>query len=129
MRGSKHKRKRIKLQCLECNSVFDDDYRKRHKQTCNQGKRVRVAHKDAPANPFVAAKRSKSQKEYCEKSQDRDQENTAGTRGEDEEENEKKGELSGMKLNKNTRRAVFCIMYKQRVATSINLLRNVINSI
>ena len=87
MRGSKHKRKRIKLQCLECNSVFDDDYRKRHKQTCHQGKRVRVAHKDAPANPFVAAK----------KSQDRDQEDTVGTRGEDEEKNEEKGELCGMK--------------------------------
>ena len=97
MRGSKHKRKRIKLQSLECNSVFDDDYRKRHKQTCHQGKQVRVAHKDAPANPFVAAKRSQSQKQYCEKSQDRDQEDTAGTRGEDEEKNEEKGELCGMK--------------------------------
>ena len=88
MRGSKHKRKRIKLQCLECNSVFDDDYRKRHKQTCHQGKRVRVAHKDAPDNPFVAVKRSQSQKEYCEESKDRDQEDTAGIRGEDEEKNE-----------------------------------------
>ena len=97
MRVSKHKRKRIKLQCLECNSVFDDDYRKRHKQTCHQGKRVRVAHKDASTNSFVAAKRSQSQKEYCEESKDRDQEDTAGTRGEDEEENEEKGELCGMK--------------------------------
>ena len=101
MRGSKHKRKRIKLQCLECNSVFDDDYRKRHEQTCHQGKRVRVAHKNAPANPFVAAKRSQSQKEGCEKSQDRDQEDIVGTRGKDkaknEEKSEEKGELCGMK--------------------------------
>ena len=97
MCSSKHKRKRIKLQCLECNSVFDDDYRKRHKQTSHQGKRVRVAHKDASTNSFVAAKRSQSHKEYCEESKDRDQEDTAGTRGEDEEENEEKGELYGMK--------------------------------
>ena len=55
MSSSKLKRKRIKLECLECHSVFDDDYRKRHEQTCHQGKRVRVAHKDAPANPFAAA--------------------------------------------------------------------------
>ena len=58
---------------------------------------MRVAHKDAPANPFVAAKRSQRQKEYCEESKDRDQEDTAGTRGEDEEENEEKGKLCGMK--------------------------------
>ena len=31
MGSSKPKRKRIKLQCLECNSIFDNDYRKRHK--------------------------------------------------------------------------------------------------
>jgi hypothetical protein len=95
MRGSKPKRKRIKLQCLECNSVFDDDYRKRHEQTCHQGKRVRVAHKDAPANPFEAAKRSQTQKEYSEKtekSQECDQEDTTGTRKEDE----KKDESCGM---------------------------------
>ena len=55
MSSSKLKRKRIKLECLECHSVFDDDYRKRHEQTCHQGKRVRVAHKGAPANPFQAA--------------------------------------------------------------------------
>lgn len=92
MRGAKPKRKRIKLQCLECNSVFDDDYRKRHEQTCHQGKRVRVAHKDAPANPFEAAKRSQSgRREYCDKSQDSQKDDTfTGTR----EENVEKGEPS-----------------------------------
>ena len=64
------KRKRTKLECLECHSVFDDDYLKRHEQICHQGKRVRVAHKDAPANPFEAAiGRRKSQ--GGAKSQDR----------------------------------------------------------
>ena len=86
-----------KLQLCAVQNSFDDDYRKRHKQTCHQGKRMRVAHKGALANPFVAAKRSQSQKQYCEKSQDRDQEDAAGTRGEDEEKNEKKSELCGMK--------------------------------
>ena len=42
MRGAKPKRKSIKLQCLECNSLFDEDYRKRHEQTCHQEKRVAV---------------------------------------------------------------------------------------
>ena len=94
MCGSKHKRKIIKLQSLECNSLFDDDYRKRHKQTCHQGKRVRVAHKDVPANPFVVAKHSQSQKQYCEKLQDRNQEDTAGTRGEDEEKTRRKADYA-----------------------------------
>ena len=43
-----------------CHSVFDDDYRKRHEQTCHQGKRVQVAHQGAPANPFTAAAANKS---------------------------------------------------------------------
>jgi hypothetical protein len=51
------------LHCLECNSIFDNDYRQRHEQTCHKGKRVRVAHN---ANPFEAAKRSQSQREYVE---------------------------------------------------------------
>ena len=79
MHGSKQKRKRIRLQRLECNSVFDEDYRKRHEQTCHQGKRVRVAHKDDPANPFVAAKLSQSQKEHSDEFQDRDQKDTDST--------------------------------------------------
>ena len=72
MSNSKLKRKRIKLECLECHSVFDDvdDYRKRHEQICHQGKWVQVAHKDAPENPFEAAiGRRKSQGGV--KSQDR----------------------------------------------------------
>jgi hypothetical protein len=80
MRSSKPKRKRIKLQCLECNSIFDDDYRKRHEQACHQGKRVRVA------NPFEAAKRGQSQREYFDSSEAQDpQEDSTGTREKDQE--------------------------------------------
>ena len=92
MHGSKPKRKRIKLQCLECNSIFDDDYRKRHEQTCHQGKRVRVAHKDAPDKPFEAAKRAESQREYFDSSEVQDpQEDSTGTREKDQEKDEKWG--------------------------------------
>jgi hypothetical protein len=89
MHSSKPKRKRTKLQCLECNSIFDDDYRNRHEQTCYQGKRVQVAHKDAPANPFEAVKHGQSQREYFESSEPQDpQEDSTGTREEDQEKDE-----------------------------------------
>ena len=39
----------------------------------------------------------KRHEQYCEKLQGHDQEDTAGTRGEDEEKNKEKGKLSGMK--------------------------------
>lgn len=48
-------RKRYKLECLECHSVFDDDYRKKHERNCHEGKRMRVAHKNAPSNPWTAS--------------------------------------------------------------------------
>ena len=38
------KRKRIKLECLICGSVFDDDYRSKHENKIHGGKRVRVKH-------------------------------------------------------------------------------------
>ena len=80
MRGSKPKRIIIKLQCLECNLIFENDYRKRHEQTRHKGKRVRVAHKDVPANPFEAAKRGQSQREYFKSSEAQDlQENSTST--------------------------------------------------
>jgi hypothetical protein len=45
---------------------------------------VRVAHKDVPANPFEAAKRSQSQREYFESSEAQyPQEDSTGTRQED----------------------------------------------
>ena len=41
---------------------------------------MRVAHKGAPANPFEAAKRSQSQREYFESSEAQDpQEDSTGT--------------------------------------------------
>ena len=42
---------------------------------------MRVAHKDVPANPFEAAKRSQSQREYFESSEAKyPQEDSTGTR-------------------------------------------------
>ena len=72
MNKPKLKRKRIKLECLECHAVFDDDYRERHERTCHEGKRVRVAHKDAPPKPLQAAisRRPKQSDEKLENRQE-----------------------------------------------------------
>lgn len=52
-----NKRKRIKLECDECGSQFDDDYKSGHKKSVHGGKKVRVKHVGAPLNPFEAAKK------------------------------------------------------------------------
>ena len=50
---------------------------------------MRVAHKDAPANPFEAAKRGQSQREYFDSSEAQDpQEDSTGTREKDQEKDE-----------------------------------------
>lgn len=53
------KRKRTKLECLACGSIFEDNYRKKHKTKQHEGKRVLVKHVGAPENPFIAAARLK----------------------------------------------------------------------
>lgn len=55
------KRKRTKLECLSCGSVFDDDFRKKHETKQHGGKRVLVKHVGAPENPFMAAARLNKQ--------------------------------------------------------------------
>lgn len=59
---SSKKRKRIKLECLICGSVFDDDYRSKHENNIHGGKRVRVKHVGAPNNPFDLARQSSKHK-------------------------------------------------------------------
>nr|XP_047135849.1 uncharacterized protein LOC124813169 [Hydra vulgaris] len=49
------KRKRTKVECLTCGSVFDDDYKTRHEIKEHAGKKVLVKHFGAPENPFTAA--------------------------------------------------------------------------
>lgn len=51
------KRKRIKLECLECGSQFDDDYKTRHEKVIHSGRTVKVKNAGAPSNPFEASKR------------------------------------------------------------------------
>jgi len=51
------KRKRIKLECLECGSHFDDDYKTRHESTMHKGKHVRVQHVGAPSSTFEVCKK------------------------------------------------------------------------
>lgn len=52
-------RKRTKLECLACGSIFDDDYRKKHETKQHEGKRVLVKYVGAPENPFITAARPK----------------------------------------------------------------------
>lgn len=54
---SKPSRKRTKLECEECGSQFDDDYKTRHEAAKHNGNRVKVKHVGAPLNPFEASKR------------------------------------------------------------------------
>ncbi|XP_054717345.1 zinc finger MYM-type protein 1-like [Uloborus diversus] len=52
-------RKRFKLECLECGSQFDNDYKYRHEKAKHNGKHVQVKHAGSFANPFEASKRRK----------------------------------------------------------------------
>jgi hypothetical protein len=69
------KRKRIKrekLTCLDCNRSFDDDYRhehnkKYHNNLLKAGKSISYKVAGAPANPFILAAQTHSQKVWLEK--------------------------------------------------------------
>lgn len=53
--SGKRKRKRVKVECLECGSRFNDDLKKGHEEKLHRGKRVNVKHVGAPKNPFESA--------------------------------------------------------------------------
>lgn len=55
MSATSKKRKRIKLECLTCGSIFDDDYRRKHELNIHNGDRIKVKHFGAPDNPFFVA--------------------------------------------------------------------------
>jgi hypothetical protein len=52
---NKRKIKRVKVECLECGSQFNDDFKKKHEEKLHRGKRVNVKHVGAPKNPFETA--------------------------------------------------------------------------
>jgi len=54
------KRKRIKIECLDCGSVFNNDYKLKHERDVHQGKKVKIQHFGAPSNPFAASKSKKN---------------------------------------------------------------------
>lgn len=51
------KRKRIKLECVDCGSVFNNDYKLKHQRLVHNGKKIKTKHFGAPSNPFDAAKK------------------------------------------------------------------------
>ncbi|CAI6371974.1 unnamed protein product [Macrosiphum euphorbiae] len=53
--SNKRKRKRVKVECMECGSQFNDDLKKKHEEKLHRGKRVNVQHVGAPKNPFESA--------------------------------------------------------------------------
>ena len=69
--GRATKRRRVKLKCLVCTRVFDNDYRvdhnnKYHPEYRKQNKIVPYEELGAPKNPFEAAKRKQRLQESCE---------------------------------------------------------------
>jgi len=54
------KRKRFKLECLDCGSVFNNDYKLKHERDKHQGKKVKIQHFGALSNPFAASKPKKN---------------------------------------------------------------------
>ncbi|KAL4091808.1 hypothetical protein QTP88_026437 [Uroleucon formosanum] len=52
---NKRQRKRVKVECLECGSQFNDDFKKKHEEKLHRGKRVNIKHVGAPKNPFESA--------------------------------------------------------------------------
>ena len=62
---TKRLRKRVKLRCLVCRRVFDDDYRDAHNRRYHSNllsKNVHIGFEtsDAAANPFELAKQNKN---------------------------------------------------------------------
>lgn len=57
---SESKRKRIKLECLDCGSVFNNDYKLKHERDVHAGKKIRFQHFGAPSDPFTFAKTKKN---------------------------------------------------------------------
>lgn len=60
----KRKRSRVKLRCLVCKDIFDEDYRgkhnrKYHMKLIKENKFIPYEQVDAPANPFVFSQRQK----------------------------------------------------------------------
>ncbi|XP_025204866.1 zinc finger MYM-type protein 1-like [Melanaphis sacchari] len=62
------KRKRFKLECLDCGSVFNNDYKLKHERDMHQGKKVKIQHFGAPSNPFAASKQKKNKELQAEES-------------------------------------------------------------
>lgn len=50
--SNKRKRIQIKLECLECGKIFDNDYKQKHEKTIHNGKKVGTKHFGAPKTPI-----------------------------------------------------------------------------
>ncbi|XP_065673449.1 uncharacterized protein LOC136090585 [Hydra vulgaris] len=49
------KRKRFKVECLKCGSIFNNDFKKQHHEKEHNGILVNIKHVGAPENPFQSA--------------------------------------------------------------------------
>ena len=61
------KRKRIKLECLECGKTFDNDNKQKHEKNIHNGKKVRTKYFGAPKNPFEASRPSSTNSKQVSK--------------------------------------------------------------
>ena len=51
------KSKRIKLECIDCGSVFNNDYKLKHQRVVHNGKQIKTKHFGAPRTPSDVAKK------------------------------------------------------------------------
>lgn len=60
----KNKRKRIKLECMDCGSIFNNDYKLKHERQVHSGKKIKTKHYGVPSISFEAPTQLK-QVEIC----------------------------------------------------------------
>lgn len=61
----KCKRKFIKLECMDCGSILNNDYKLKHKMQVHIGKIIKTKHYGVPSNPFGASKQKKQVQIIC----------------------------------------------------------------
>lgn len=63
--SDKRKRKRIKLECMDCGSIFNDDYKSKHERQVHSGKKIKTKHYGVPSILFEPSKQSKQVQIIC----------------------------------------------------------------
>ncbi|KAF0682238.1 zinc finger MYM-type protein 1-like, partial [Aphis craccivora] len=63
--SDKCKRKIIKLEYMDCGSIFNNDYKLKHERQVHSGKKIKTKHYGVPSILFEASKQSKQVQIIC----------------------------------------------------------------